>query len=93
MVRTDLEWSAHRKTDALIRKIAWLLPHRLVMWCYIRVAAHGTTGAFGDTVVPDANMMEILKRWDSRRGGDHRYGTRDIQVAPIGDLGDSVPGP
>jgi hypothetical protein len=52
--------------DALIRKVVWHLPRRVVMWSYIRVAAHATTGKFGDTVVPELSMMDALKRWDER---------------------------
>ena len=45
--------------------VAWHLPKSLVMWCYVRVGAHATTGQYGDTVVPDLSMMDALKRWET----------------------------
>lgn len=44
--------------------VAWKLPHNIVMWAYVRVVAHGTTGRWSNTLVPDVTAMEILKRWD-----------------------------
>lgn len=44
--------------------IAWRLPRYLVMWCYMRVGAHATTGAFGNTIVPELSMMDAIKRWE-----------------------------
>ena len=41
-----------------------LLPKTLVMWCYVRVAAHATTGEYSNTVVPELTMMDALKRWN-----------------------------
>jgi hypothetical protein len=51
--------------DAAIRFIVWRLPKRVVMWAYIRVAAHATTGPYGSTVVPELTMMDALRRWPS----------------------------
>ena len=64
---TALRYYADKRRDAAIRWLAWRLPHRLVMWCYIRVGAHATTGQFGDTIVPELSMMDALKRWDEPR--------------------------
>ena len=48
----------------LYRKIATWLPRELVMRCYMRVAAHATTGKYErDTNVCDLPMMEAVKRW------------------------------
>lgn len=49
--------------EKLAMKIAWLLPKRVVMWAYVRVGAHATTGEYGNTVVPELSMMDALKRW------------------------------
>lgn len=46
--------------------IAWHLPRRVVMWSYVRVAAHATTGKYGNTNPTNLGMMEALKRWDDR---------------------------
>jgi hypothetical protein len=60
-----IKYRVHHAIDLLLRWIAWHLPRKLVMWCYVRVGAHATTGAYGDTVVPDLGMMEALRRWDA----------------------------
>lgn len=70
------KWAHRRRTDALVRHIAWMLPHRLVMWCGMRIGAHATSGAFGHTVVPELEFMEAMKRWESDTGGDKKYGQR-----------------
>ncbi len=44
--------------------IAWKLPKPLVKWCVIRACAHATTGQYGDTVVPELSMMDMIKRWE-----------------------------
>lgn len=49
--------------DKLAMWIAWRLPRRLVMWCYIRVGAHATTGQYGNESPTEVNMMEALQRW------------------------------
>jgi hypothetical protein len=55
--------------EKLEMKIAWLLPKQIVMWAYIRVGAHATTGKYSNTIVPELGMMDALKRWPSRDGG------------------------
>ena len=46
------------------KKLAWLLPRKLVMWAAIRLAAHATQGKYGTTIVPELSMMDAIKRWD-----------------------------
>lgn len=60
----DRAYLISRKREAFIRWIAWKLPKKLVMWSYIRVGAHATTGQYENTVVPELGMMEALDRWD-----------------------------
>lgn len=43
--------------------LAWLLPRDLVMWCAVRLMAHGTGGPYGNTDPSDLNVLEALKRW------------------------------
>jgi hypothetical protein len=50
--------------DTVARKIAWHLPHRLVIWCYVRVVAYATVGKYGETVVPELGAMEALGRYE-----------------------------
>lgn len=60
----DIRYRASKAYESLLRKIVWRLPRRIVYWAYIRVAAHATTGVYGNTVVPELTMMDALKRWD-----------------------------
>jgi hypothetical protein len=57
-------WYVERPAHKLMLWFVWKLPRKLVMWCYIRVGAHATTGKFGDTLVPEITMMDALQRWD-----------------------------
>lgn len=61
---TDRRYLLLRRREAFVRWVVWRLPRTVVMWCYIRVGAHATTGQYGDTVVPELGMMDALQRWD-----------------------------
>lgn len=50
--------------DNWSRKIAWLIPSKIVYWCVIRAWAHATTGDHGDAIVSDVRVHEMLKRWE-----------------------------
>lgn len=54
-----------RLKERIAVRIAWALPRRLVMWCYIRVGAHATTGQWGHESPCDTKMMDALQRWDT----------------------------
>lgn len=45
------------------RWIAWRIPRSLVYWCGIRLLAHGTTGEWSNTVVPQLTLSDALQRW------------------------------
>lgn len=60
----NLKYEAGKRFQRLVMWVAWHLPRYLVMWCYIRVAAHATMGKYGNTVVTELTMMDALKRWD-----------------------------
>ena len=47
------------------RFVAWRVPRSVAMWCFIRVAAHATTGKYSDSVVRDLTVIEALDRWDN----------------------------
>lgn len=49
--------------DDLMKRLAWLMPRRLVYWCAIRLMANATTGEHSSQVVPDLTAMDALKRW------------------------------
>lgn len=48
----------------VIRRIAWMLPRRLVYWCALRVGANATQGIYTAQVVPELTFMDVLKRWE-----------------------------
>ena len=58
-------WHIVRRKEKVVRWVAWHLPKTLVMWCYMRVAAHATTGQYGNTNVAELGMMDAIKRWDA----------------------------
>jgi hypothetical protein len=63
----ERKYHIRKRREALLMAIAWRLPRELVMWCYVRVASHATTGQFSDTVVPELGMVDALHRWDQPR--------------------------
>lgn len=65
--------------EKLAMTIAWLLPHDVVMWCFIRVVAHATTGEYGATEVPALTAVDALDRWT--RGKGPRESTSEITSA------------
>jgi len=44
--------------------LAYRLPRRLVYWATIRLWCHATIGRYSDTIVPELEVGEALKRWD-----------------------------
>jgi len=44
--------------------IANHLPVEICYFCFIRVMAYATTGAYSDTIVPELEGMEALKRFE-----------------------------
>lgn len=60
----EMKYEARKFSEKLQRKIVWVLPRSIVMWAYIRVVAHATTGKYGNQIVPDLKAMDALKRWD-----------------------------
>jgi hypothetical protein len=43
--------------------VAWALPRRVAYWAMIRVAAHATTGQFGNTSPSELDYEIMAKRW------------------------------
>ena len=56
-----------RRRERLAMWIAWHLPRWLAYWCFVRVAAHATTGEWSGTVPGSLDIMEAMRRWDGRR--------------------------
>jgi hypothetical protein len=50
--------------DRIMLNVARALPRRFLMWCFIVVAAHATTGEYGNQEVGTVSIMDALQRWD-----------------------------
>jgi len=55
-----------RLLDKAAMQIAWWMPARFVVWCSIRVWAHGTQGKWSNQDVTTLTVTEALKRWDEK---------------------------
>lgn len=63
----DWHYELSKAKQRTVQWVAWHLPHELVMWCYFRVAAHATTGKYGNSNACDVLMMDAIKRWDTAK--------------------------
>ena len=61
----EFKYKATKFREKLQRRIAWMLPRSIIMWAYIRVVAHATTGKWSSQVVPELSAMDALERWDN----------------------------
>ncbi len=61
----EYQYQARKFSEKVQRKIVWLMPRKLVMWAFIRVVSHATTGKWSNQVVPELGAMEALERWDN----------------------------
>jgi hypothetical protein len=62
MVLTIRLW-VYRVKEATPRKLAWMLPKKVVMWAFYRVMAHATTGKYGNTFVIELTGMDAIDRY------------------------------
>jgi len=46
------------------RKLAWILPKKLVRWCGYRIGAAATTGKYSNQIVPELTFMDAMARWE-----------------------------
>jgi hypothetical protein len=53
-----------RKEISMWKKLAWILPKKLVYWAAIRLIANATQGKFSDQIVPELTAMDALQRWE-----------------------------
>lgn len=44
-------------------KVAWMLPRRIALWAMIRVAAHASSGKWGNEHIGDLGYKEFHDRW------------------------------
>jgi hypothetical protein len=64
MLWFERKYLVEKQIDKVLRWIVWRMPRRMVMWAYVRVVAHATTGRHGDQIVPELLAMDALRRWD-----------------------------
>ena len=57
--------------------IVWHLPKWIISWAGIRLVAHATTGEYSDTIVPNLEAMEALRRWDTKTAATKGARCRD----------------
>jgi len=55
-----------RAWEEMLMKIVWMLPKKIVMWSFVRVTAHATTGKWSKQIVPELTAMDALKRWEDK---------------------------
>lgn len=60
-------WLHTPRLDMVLLALARKLPRRFLMWCYIVVAAHATSGPWGDEAPDTVDVCTALRRW----GEDH----------------------
>lgn len=65
MKNYEFKYQATKFSEKVQRKIVWMMPRKLVMWAYIRVVSHATTGKWSNQVVPELSAIEALERWDN----------------------------
>lgn len=63
----DRHYEIYKRREFLVRWVAWHLPHELVMWCYMRVAAHATGMNYPNSNACDVGMMDAIGRWDTTK--------------------------
>jgi hypothetical protein len=52
-----------RIAERLCMWLAWRFPRRLVLWCYTRVAADATSGAYSEQHPDSVSIMTAMDRW------------------------------
>jgi hypothetical protein len=60
----DHKYELYKLRQKVTMWIAWHLPKSLVMWCYMRIAAHATTGKYSHVNACDLGMMDAVKCWE-----------------------------
>lgn len=60
----DMRYEVQKMRERLLLWVAWHMPREIVYWCFIRLAAHATTGEFADREVPEVTCIEALTRWE-----------------------------
>jgi hypothetical protein len=52
--------------ERVIRWIVWHMPRSVIYWAGVRLWAHGTQGAWGNTEAPTLRVDQALRRWEGR---------------------------
>ena len=53
---------ARRWREDLERFAAWHMPKNIVLWCFVRIVAHATTGRWNESPAK-LTVMEAMERW------------------------------
>jgi hypothetical protein len=64
-LKSNLRTLPTKISEKIACEIAFHLPKKVVYFATIRSCAYGTTGEYGDTIVPEVTAMEVLHRWES----------------------------
>lgn len=64
----DTMWLRALKERVAMYIVWHMLPRTIVMWAFVRVAAHATQGQYSETVVPELTAMDALARWEKCDG-------------------------
>lgn len=77
-----MNWNYFLRTrlpEDIAKWLAWKLPELVVYWCYLRVAAHATSGKWASTPVPELKMMDALDRWGKDNHLVREYDTVEVE--------------
>jgi len=75
--KTFVEDTTMGITDRVAMNTAWILPRRLVFWCYIRVMAHATSGPYGIYHPDEVTYKQACERWEA---GKHPKENNDMNA-------------
>lgn len=56
----------HRLGEKIAIWFAWRLPRRVALWAMVRVAAHATTGRWGNENPCDLTYAKMHDRWEDK---------------------------
>jgi len=62
----DVKYRSHTFPEKIFMKIAWMLPHEITKWAFIRVMAHATTGPNSHRHPEEVTYSDAYKSWESK---------------------------
>lgn len=67
-MKLEIKLWYYRMLDTIPRKLANVLPKRLVMWAFFRVIGHATSGKYDSTIVDEITWNVAIDRWCADKG-------------------------